>query len=95
MVNLSGLTYLIAGMFVVIFSYIVGSQTEKIGFTFFILIGAGFILIGVIKVMIRWKKPKHVAHSKGFVQFCHGCGGAMEHFQEYCTKCGQKLFRGH
>ena len=105
MAAIHGSVYLIVGLVVAIYSYFM----DKKKFFVFIIIGAIFILVGIAKLIInRAKQPKQDIHRPIHAQkyqqpvqkveqtiaaYCHKCGSAIRHFDNFCGRCGQRIFR--
>jgi len=107
--EIHGLVYLIAGAAVAIYSWFIDKTSDK-NYIVFTVIGSFFVLVGIVKLLIKKSKtpraPKqqrqvhHQMYQQPIQQFehivagyCHQCGNAVRHFDNFCGRCGQRIFR--
>jgi len=99
--RIHGLVFIIVGSVVSVYSYAVDPKNLRL----FVWFGIGMLIFGIFRLLIdHMNKPKkHKKVHKHHVQqhsnyrrpvvnkFCHGCGGAVHDFQNFCHMCGSQL----
>jgi len=102
MAKISGISYILIGLFVGLISYFSNNKSLK----FFIYIGFFLGLVGIIKLFIasiskKKEKPKEAHYHKishkeqsSFTKYCQRCGNLVRNFDNFCSRCGHALMHG-
>lgn len=88
MAKIHGLVYIIIGFFV----FIVSLTSKK--FIVFLFVGIIFILVGVIKFILKvngGKVARHVKHETYHHKYCTQCGNLLRLHDKFCTRCGARF----
>jgi len=93
MAKIPGIIYICVGIMFMVASYILDAKRETSKLTFFIFIGAFMVLMGLVKWAISMlkKSPKKEKSSAKPV-YCGVCGSALRSFDNFCNKCGNRIF---
>lgn len=101
MAEIRGFVYLIIGLFIAVASLVLNLQGKGNKFTFFLIVGLGMVVLGIIKLMGPKKKVQKPAIQQGhqhpnaqqqFVKYCSRCGTALHGFQQFCHMCRSRFF---
>ena len=93
MAEIPGPIFIILGVIIAVASFIINRMGKTNRMVVFIIAGALMVAWGAIKIMTNPKarpkeKPKHEAKA-----FCSRCGSVLKTFDNFCPRCGQKVFR--
>ena len=99
MTGIHGAVYLIGGIVLSIVSFMLNGNNWKGNFILFFFLGVIGVVVGLIKLIPKHKE-KHNVHQHhqvhhnqtGFTGYCNSCGTALGHLQQFCHKCGVKIF---
>jgi len=91
MVKLHGAVYLIIGIFVTWYSWFVGKKM-----VLFLWLGIGLIVLGLVKIAYlffnRKKEGSTHVHESKMASYCHKCGNLIKEFDQFCSRCGERMF---
>ena len=90
--EIHGVVYLIIGAFFAITSKIIDIKREEGKLSFFVIVGVIMIIVGIGKLVMKEYKGK-AKHANAAKRRCRRCGTVLHAFQEFCHKCGTKMFK--
>jgi sulfite exporter TauE/SafE len=95
--EIHGIVYIIIGIFFAISSRIIDTRNQETKLTIFVIAGIVMIIIGIFKLMFKGSKKKvrhkHSHQSTAMKRYCKKCGTVLHSFQQFCHRCGDKIFR--
>ena len=102
MSGIHGIIYIIVGLTISIYSWFL----DRKKFFVFIILGGMFVLVGLGKWIFNKnrnpRQKKHTANQykhpiqsfeQNIAAYCHSCGNAIRHFDNFCSRCGQRMLR--
>lgn len=94
--KISSVVYVILGLFISLFSWLVNRSTNSKKLILFFYIGIIIIVFGLIKYFILRKSSKEKIKAKipaqtKFWSYCPKCRQQVNIFDNFCSRCGMYL----
>lgn len=103
MTTIHGIAYIFLGMIVSGISYFLDKRNNNNSFVLFFYLGIVFIIVGILKLWIKYIQSKpdkqqnaqlHFQHPQSHQsqrKICNHCGFNLRHTDHFCPMCGYTI----